>query len=61
MAEKELNIPRGVDTDDLGVAVSVALTWNGSAIFQTMIAALTDANFHTAAKALTETWNKLEG
>ena len=49
-------IMRGMDTEDIGVAVSVALTWDGNAIFQAMLAALTDANFHKEVVALTKAW-----
>jgi hypothetical protein len=49
-------IMRGMEPEDIGVAVSVALTWDGNAIFKAMLAALTDANFHTEVKALTEAW-----
>lgn len=49
-------IMRGMDPEDIGVAVSVALTWDGNAIFQAMLAALTDANFHKEVVALTKTW-----
>jgi hypothetical protein len=47
---------RGMDPEDIGVAVSVALTWDGNAIFQAMLAALTDANFHKEVVALTKAW-----
>jgi hypothetical protein len=53
-------IMRGMDPEDIGVAVSVALTWDGNAIFRAMLAALTDANFHTEAKALEKTWQDLK-
>lgn len=49
-------IMRGMDPEDIGVAVSVALTWDGNAIFQAMLAALTDANFHKEVVALTKAW-----
>lgn len=49
-------IMRGMDPKDIGVAVSVALTWDGNAIFEAMLSALTDANFHTEVKALTKAW-----
>ncbi len=49
-------IMRGMEPEDIGVAVSVALTWDGNAIFQAMLAALTDANFHKEVVALTKAW-----
>jgi hypothetical protein len=49
-------IMRGMDPEDIGVAVSVALTWDGNAIFQAMLSALTDANFHKEVVALTKAW-----
>lgn len=61
MTNPEAAILRGMSPEDLGVAVSVALSWNGNAIFQAMLAALTDANFHTEVQALEEAWNKVQG
>ena len=49
-------ILHGMEPEDIGVAVSVALTWDGNAIFEAMLAALTDANFHKEVKALTKAW-----
>ena len=49
-------IMRGMDPEDIGVAVSVALTWDGNAIFEAMLSALTDANFHKEVVALTKAW-----
>ena len=42
--------------EQIGDLVSFALQWDGDAIFTAMIAALTDANFHSAVKALQKTW-----
>lgn len=44
--------------EQIGDSVSVALCWDGQAIFDAMIAALTDANFHQAVKALKITWQE---
>ena len=53
-------IMRGMKPEDIGVAVAVALAWNGNAIFEAMLSALTDANFHAAAAALEKTWKELK-
>ncbi len=45
-------------SEQIGDSVSVALRWDGQSIFDAMIAALTDANFHAAVKALKITWDE---
>ena len=60
MTNPEAAILHGMTPEDIGVAVSVAMRWNGNAIFQAMLAALTDANFHTEVTALEEAWNKVQ-
>jgi hypothetical protein len=46
--------------DDLGTQLARTLHWDGDAIFQVMIAALTDANFHTEVKVLEQAWHNVE-
>ena len=46
----------GMDSEDIGVVVAMALKWNGNAIFEAMLSALTDANFHKEVVALTKAW-----
>lgn len=59
--DKPLNPLYGMTPEEMGCAVSIACTWNGNAIFEAFTAALTDANFHTAAAALANTWKQTEG
>jgi hypothetical protein len=43
--------------NDLGTQLARTLHWDGDAIFQVMIAALTDANFHSEVAALEKAWH----
>lgn len=61
MTKPEASILRGMTPEDIGIAVSQALSWNGHAIFQAMLAALTDANFHSEVVVLEQAWNKVQG
>jgi len=47
-----LNLPKNKRAQ----AISIALEWSGSDIFDLMIDALIDANFHTEATALRAAW-----
>lgn len=51
--------PRKITPEALGQQVAKAMDWSGPHIFEAMIKALTDANFHTAAAALTKTWHEI--
>jgi hypothetical protein len=44
--------------EQIGNLTAYALQWDGQAIFEAMIIALTDANFHRAAEALQNTWSE---
>jgi hypothetical protein len=44
--------------EQLGEQLAKNLQWDGNAIFEAFTAALTDANFHTAAAAQIRAWNE---
>jgi hypothetical protein len=45
-----------VDPEALGREISHTCKWDGQAITEAFIAALTDANFHTFAEKVTALW-----
>lgn len=49
------------DAEVLGVIIANHFKWDGQACFETLTHALEDSNFHTANRALAETWKSIEG
>lgn len=49
------------DAEVLGVIIAKHFKWDGQACFETLTHALEDSNFHTANRALAETWKTIEG
>jgi len=49
-----------IDNEKMGVNLSQTLEWDGFAILEVSIAALTNANFHTEAKIINRILEKLE-
>lgn len=50
--------PRKITPEAMGEQVAKAMDWSGPHIFAAMLAALTDANFHTEAAALMRAWHR---
>jgi hypothetical protein len=50
--------PRKITPEAMGQQVAKAMNWSGPHIFEAMIEALTDANFHTEAAALVRAWHQ---
>jgi len=44
--------------EELGEFIARVYRWDGEKIFAALLAALTEANFHTEAAALIRTWHK---
>jgi len=43
--------------EEFGEYIARVYRWDGEKIFAALLAALTEANFHTEAAALTQTWH----
>jgi hypothetical protein len=50
---------QAVPAHDKGAAIAQACNWCGDDIFAIMLDALTDANFHTEAAAIRNTWERV--
>ena len=50
---------QAVPSHDKGPAIAQACNWCGDDIFSIMLDALTDANFHTQAAAIRNTWGRV--
>jgi len=48
------------NTEKMGIELSQNLKWDGFAVLEVTIAALTDSNFHKEAKVISEMLKKLQ-
>lgn len=48
------------NTERIGIELSQNLKWDGFAILEVAVAALTDSNFHTEAKVINDMLGKLK-
>ena len=55
-----MNTTQTPNTEKIGVELSQNLKWDGFAIMEVTIAALTDSNFHKEAAIINEMLKKLE-
>lgn len=55
--EKQIQIPT---TEKMGIELSQNLKWDGFAILEVSVAALTDSNFHKEAAVIQEMLRKLQ-
>lgn len=46
--------------EEIGEFIARIYRWDGEKIFSALMAAMTEANFHTAAKELQKTWQAIE-
>jgi hypothetical protein len=46
--------------EEIGIDIARHFEWDGRKIMEAFIAALTDANFHTEAKAIQQAYNQGE-
>ena len=53
---QKLELVPEVTPEKLGQQISLFCRWDGQAITEAFIAALTDANFHTFAEKVTALW-----
>ena len=49
-----------INTEKIGIELSQNLKWDGIAVLEVAVAALTDCNFHPEAKVINEMIKKLE-
>lgn len=55
-----MNTGETQNTERIGIELSQSLKWDGLAILEVAVAALTDSNFHPEAKIINEMLKKLE-
>jgi len=55
-----MNTTQTQNTERMGVELSQNLKWDGFAILEVSVAALTDSNFHKEASVINEMLNKLK-
>lgn len=54
------NQTQEINTEKIGIQLSQSLKWDGMAILEVAVAALTDSNFHPEAQVINEMLKKLE-
>ena len=55
-----MNTTQTQNTEKMGIELSQNLKWDGFAILEVSVAALTDSNFHKEASVINEMLNKLK-